>query len=211
VLPKREIHCCGLGDRQRVAPCQVGAESLGDAPKHVPFVRGVGRFVLGEGICDAVAKRSGRDDAKLIGALVDEDLVTIAPLARLKEDHFEDLVAGPAAETLDDGEASTIACAIETKALALIDERKAIASCARKHPSLIIGRTVDVFAHDAVERALGHAALADAVFSTLQNARMRVSPHHEKWVVDLIGNARTRDCPSLPGRLRVGRAATISI
>lgn len=155
-------------------------------------------------------KRSGRDDAKLIAALVDEDLVTIGGLANLKGDHFEGLVAGPASETLDDGEAATIACAIEKKAVALIDERKAIALCARKHPSLVVGRTVDVFAHAAVEMALGRAALADAVFSTLQNARMRVSPHHEKWIVDLIGSARARACPSLPGRLRVGRADTIS-
>jgi predicted nucleic acid-binding protein len=155
-------------------------------------------------------KRSGRDDAKLIAALVDEDLVTIVELAHLKEDHFEGLVAGPASETLDDGEAATIACAIEKKAVALIDERKAIALCARKHPSLVVGRTVDVFAHDAVAMALGRAALADAVFSTLQKARMRVSPHHETWIVDLIGNARARACPSLPARLRVGRADTIS-
>ena len=95
--------------------------------------------------------------------------------------------------------------------MALIDERKAIALCARKHPSLIVGRTVDVFAHDAVERALGRGALADAVFGTLQNARMRVSPHHEKWIIDLIGSARARACPSLPGRLRVDRADIVSI
>jgi hypothetical protein len=155
--------------------------------------------------------RSGRDDTKLIGALVDDDLVTNTALERLKEDRFEGLVAGAAAETLDDGEAATIACAIKSKAVALIDERKAIALCARKHPSHIVGRTVDVFARDVVERALGRASLADAVFSILQNARMRVSPHHEKWIVDLIGDARASARPSLPGCLRVGQADTISI
>lgn len=156
-------------------------------------------------------KRNGRDDGKLVSALVEEDLVTIAALAHLKNDYFEDLVAGPAAETLDDGEAATIACAIETKAVALIDERKAIALCAKKHPSLIVGRTVDVFAHDAVERALGRAALADAVFNTLQNARMRVWPQHENWIFDLIGDSRASACPSLPARLRIGRAGDISV
>lgn len=154
-------------------------------------------------------KRSGRDDGKLVEALIDEELITVAALASLKEDHFERLVAGPAAETLDDGEAATIAYAIEGKAVALIDERKAITLCAKRYPKLIVGLTVDVFAHDAVERSLGRATLSDAVFQTLQNARMRVSPHQESWVIDLIGDDRARSCPSLPGRLRRGRADTV--
>jgi predicted nucleic acid-binding protein len=151
-----------------------------------------------------IDQRSGRNDAKLVSTLVEAGLATIIPLATLKGAHFERLVVGRAVETLDDGEAATIACAIETNAIPLIDERKAIALCARRYPGLMIGRTIDVFAHAAIETALGRAALADCVFNTLQQARMRVSTHHEQWVVELIGKDRTRACPSLPNRLRVG-------
>jgi predicted nucleic acid-binding protein len=153
-----------------------------------------------------IDQRSGRNDAKLVGELIDRGLATVVPLASLRENHFEALVAGHTVETLDDGEAATIACAIEHTAVALIDERKAIALCARKYPNLAIGRTVDVFAHDAVERSLGRTALADSVFNSLQQARMRVSTHHEQWVVDLIGKDRARSCPSLPARLRSGHS-----
>src|SRR5258708_506315 len=77
-----------------------------------------------------IDQRSGRNDAMLVGALIDQGLATVVPLASLKEDHFEGLVAGPTVETLDDGEAATIACAIETNTIPLIDERQAISLCA---------------------------------------------------------------------------------
>jgi predicted nucleic acid-binding protein len=151
-------------------------------------------------------KRTGRDDRELVRSLMDADLATVAALAELTEDHFAALVAGPAAETLDDGEAATIACAVETNAIPIIDDRKAIALCARKYPGLTVATTVDVFAHDAVVTALGQVKLADAVYTALQAARMRVPPHHEKWVVGLIGEARATRCSSLRGHLRVGRS-----
>lgn len=147
-------------------------------------------------------KRTGRDDAKLARALVNEGLLEVLPLESLKSEHFVNLVAGPATETLDDGEAATIAGALEGSGIALIDERKAIALCSRKHPTLKIARTVDVFAHSAVEKALGRTALGNGVFGALQNARMRVSTHHEQWIVDIVGSKRAKCCLSLPSRLR---------
>jgi predicted nucleic acid-binding protein len=156
-------------------------------------------------------KRTGRDDARLIRSLINADLAAIAALVDLKEDHFAALVAGPAAETLDDGEAATIACALETSAVAIIDDRKAIALCARKHPGLVVASTVDLFAHDAVTTALGRSPLADAVYAALQIARMRVPSHHERWVVGLIGDARAKSCPSLRGALRAGRADAVPV
>jgi len=153
----------------------------------------------------SVDKRTGRNDAKLIRSIIDAELIAITALASLKEDHFAGLVAGPAAETLGDGEAATVACAVETNGVAIIDDRKAVALCARKYRSLLVASTVDVFAHDAIGIALGRAKLADAVYAALQTARMRVPSRHEKWVVDLIGEARAKSCLSLRSRLRARR------
>jgi predicted nucleic acid-binding protein len=149
-------------------------------------------------------KRTGRDDAKLVRYLIDEDLAAVAAVADLKKDHFAALVAGPAAETLDDGEAATIACALEINAVAIIDDRKAVSLCARKHPSLLVASTVDVFMHAAIDTALGHAALSDAMYAALQSARMRVPRRYEEWVVGMVGETRARLCPSLRGVLRTG-------
>ena len=113
-------------------------------------------------------KRTGRDDAKLIRSLIDADLVAVAALADLKKDHFSALVAGPAAETLDDGEAATVAYALEMNAVAIIDDGKAVALCSRKYPKLVVASTVDVFAHDAIVTALAHGRLSDAVYAALQ-------------------------------------------
>jgi predicted nucleic acid-binding protein len=146
-------------------------------------------------------RRTGRQDADLTAALVQAGLAAVVELNAAQEDYFEALVAGDAAETLDDGEAATIAYSVDTGAVALIDDRKATRICAARYPQVRVGCTVDIFAHDAVQAALG-PTLGDAVVAALQRARMRVLPRHIDWVVDLIGRERAIQCPSLPAAVR---------
>jgi predicted nucleic acid-binding protein len=146
---------------------------------------------------------SGRRDAELIAELVQASLIAIVPLSELQQRHFESLVIGRGIDTLDDGEAATIAYAVESGAIALIDERKAIRICAERYPQVPIGCTVDLFTHEGAQKSLRAGELGDAVFSALQHARMRVLPRHMEWVVGLIGQERTRQCPSLPRASRI--------
>ena len=60
-----------------------------------------------------VDRRTGRGDAEALGALTAQHLVEQAELGNTGMSQFASLVTGSAAETLDDGEAATIACAIE--------------------------------------------------------------------------------------------------
>ena len=129
----------------------------------------------------------GRSDANVLEVLVAEKLVEIVSLDGDAESHFERLVVGPAVETLDDGEAATIAYAAGTGIRAVIDERKAMRLCAELFPKLRISCTVDILSSADVRRMLGGSSLADAVFCALKNGRMRVLPQHVKWVVELIG------------------------
>ncbi len=149
-------------------------------------------------------RRTGRDDADLVRSVIDADLADVVALADLKLDHFAALVAGPAVETLDDGEAAAISCAVEDGAVAVIDDGKAVALCARKYPKLVVASTIDLFAHDAVVAALGKEPLGDALHAALQSARMRVPRRHEEWVIGMIGAARAESCTSLRGALRSG-------
>lgn len=144
----------------------------------------------------------GRRDAERLGELVKAGLVTIATLGESGLLHFEGLVAGAGAETLDDGEAATIAYALEAHARAFVDERKAIRLCATRYPQLNLGCTMDLLAHRAVQDALGGSRLADAVHCALRDARMRVLPQHMDWVVALIGDVRASECPCLPDVIR---------
>jgi predicted nucleic acid-binding protein len=146
--------------------------------------------------------RTGRRDAEMIAALMESQLIAIVRLSEVQERHFEMLVVGPAVETLDDGEAATIAYAAESDAVAILDDRKAIRICALRYPQMPIGSTVDLFSHPSVIGTLGKASLAEAVFAALQHARMRVLPHHMDWVIALIGQERVRMCPSLPKAAR---------
>lgn len=149
-------------------------------------------------------RRSGRRDAALLAALVDAGHIRIVSLDESALRLFGELVAGSAAETLDDGEASTIAYAVAHDAVPAIDERKARRICAERFAAVRPLSTADILAEPVVEAALGRETLGDAVFSALRTARMRVPPERVAWVVALIGAERASQCPSLPRHVRPG-------
>ena len=149
-----------------------------------------------------IGRETGRTDAGALVVLIEQQLVDHTRLGDIGISHFATLVSGSAAETLDDGEAATIACAIERGAVALVDERKALRICAERFPNLAVGCTVDLLAQRDVQAALG-ARLADVVLNALDRGRMRVPDRYGQWVVDLIGKKRAGRCRSLPKRFRV--------
>lgn len=155
-------------------------------------------------------RRTGRRDAEMISDLAEAGLIVIVPLSDVQERHFESLVIGRGVDTLDDGEAATIAYAVEAGAIALIDERKANRVGMERFPALRLGCSIDLFCHSAVEAALGSSRLANGVYAALQDARARVMPHHAEWTINLIGQDRALQCPSLPrsARILLAMAAT---
>ena len=121
---------------------------------------------------------------------------------------YRSLVEGGFRETLDDGEAATIAYAVRRGAVALIDERKARTICADRFPTLRLASSVDVLCHGLVERALGETGQRDAIFCALRDARMQVVPRDRlRDVVERIGADRAARCPSLPRWARTMRGA----
>ncbi len=150
--------------------------------------------------------QTGRNDAVALDGWHASRRVRIMPLGDTGTRHFSSLVSGPAAQTLDDGEAATIALALETEPLAipLMDERKANRICAHRFADLVTGSTVDLLAQDDVQTALGRDRLANSVFNALHFGRMQVLPHHLDWVVGLIGLDRASQCESMPRSVRSG-------
>ena len=149
----------------------------------------------------------GRRAADEVAALLHMGLMHIVPLATEDEPLFLSLVAGPASETLDDGEAATLACAARLGAGAVIDERKATSLAARRLADMAVCCTCDLVLGPDVRRALSSAELANAVFAALTDARMRVPDGHAVAVVDLVGD-RAASCLSIPSRFRIPGAAT---
>lgn len=149
---------------------------------------------------------SGRNDAAALDGWRASRRVQVVPLGDTGTGYFFKLVSGLASQTLDDGEAATIALALEAEppAIPLMDERKANRICANRFAHLVTGSTVDVLAQGDVQAALGRDRLTSAVFNALYYGHMRVLPHHLDWVVTLIGPERAKQYESLPRSVRSG-------
>jgi predicted nucleic acid-binding protein len=149
----------------------------------------------------------GRVACDGLKALVAGGMIGIVGLPDSAAAHYENLVIGAAAETLDDGEAATIAYALAVAVTPLIDERKATRLCAERFPHLRVGCTVDVLIHPNVQQRLGPEVLRESVFRALQDAQMGALPQHLDWIVEVIGRERAALCPSLPQRVRSAASA----
>lgn len=144
----------------------------------------------------------GRQAADEVAALLHLGLLRVVDLDPQDEDLFLSLVAGEAAQTLDDGEAATLVHAQRVGTTAFIDERKATSLAAVRFPGLVVASTVDLLLAPAVRGGLGEAGLGDAFHRALVNAKMRVAVHHAAEVIACVGHDRAGGCTSLPASVR---------
>lgn len=146
--------------------------------------------------------KTGRKDLEALKSWAASGDIEIVSLGSVGLGHFESLVSGAAVETLDDGEAATIAYAVEVGAIPTIDERKANRICGNRFPQLTVACSLDIFGHKSVSGILGATQFSDALFNALKNGRMRVPPQHLEWVIEAIGKDRASTCHSLPREAR---------
>ena len=147
-------------------------------------------------------REKGRRTAGVVADLIARDLVDLVPLSSTDEEVFMDLIIGEPGDTLDDGEAATIATALGTSSIAMIDERKATALCRQRYPSLIVKSTTDLLLSSEVRAAMAHDRFADCLFGALADARMRVPERHLAEVCAVLDLERRQLCPSLPAKWR---------
>ncbi len=144
----------------------------------------------------------GRATAQALTHLIEADLVRVIDLPETAEGTFLSLVAGAISQTLDDGEAATLALSLEIGGCAIIDERKAISLAASRFPKLLVVTTSDLLLSEPIRTALSPRELSDLFFAALTNARMRVPEHLLETVCECIGKNRVSQCVSLPARVR---------
>lgn len=192
----------------------VGAMAIADASVMINLCAcGSGRAVLEalpvrlmmvhEAIAEvSTDRRTGRADNQILAGFLSDGLVEEGRLQDAGEEIFAELVIGGAAETLDDGEAASIALALTLGSAVIIDENKANGLCASRFPKLPRLSSGDLFLHDAVASQLGKAIQQEAIFNALRFARMRIQDHHLKAIATLLGEERLQQCPSLPAAIR---------
>ena len=144
----------------------------------------------------------GRQAADEVEGLIHIGLVEVVQVPTSQEDLFFSLVAGSAQQTLDDGEAATLAFANAGLADAIIDEQKATDLATLRFPDLRLSTTTDLLLSVTMIEILGLSAVADSLLRALQLARMRVPRSRMDEVVALIGLDNARKCPSLPAAVR---------
>jgi predicted nucleic acid-binding protein len=149
-----------------------------------------------------VGSQKGHRDHEKPLELIDAGLVRRASLGNPGMSVYESLIDGSTVQTLDDGEAATIAHAQEISGIALIDERKARTLCARAFPGLTVLCTVELLMHESVAAVIGDQGVADALATALNKARMRVPAEYLARVRSIIGPERAAMCTSLPKATR---------
>ena len=155
-------------------------------------------FVVPENVLSELnsGREKGHSHATQLEILIKKSIISILGIEGEVQSDLERLIIGPLRKTIGDGEAATIATAVEQDGCAIIDDRKARRICNQRFPALKFCGTIDIFRHPSVRNMLGDVTLADAVFSSLIEARMDVIGH-DNWVIDLIGVDRASKCTSL--------------
>ncbi|WP_333822948.1 hypothetical protein [Pinisolibacter sp.] len=151
----------------------------------------------------AIGSRFGHNDGEKLDELVVAGLVERMTLEGTALSIYESLIDSTYGDTLDDGEAATIAIAVQRGGIAVLDERKARRMCRQHFPNVAQGCTAQLLLGAT---ALGGAAHAEAMINALCKGRMRVPPEFLDAVVALIGLEVAAECPSLP---RYVRQATV--
>jgi predicted nucleic acid-binding protein len=146
-----------------------------------------------------IGAQFGHDDAKQLDILVAEGLVERMQLKGLAAEMYTALIDGTYGETLDDGEAATIALAAQSAAVAVLDERKARRMCGQHFPNVVQGCTAQWL---LAATALGEATQAEAMVKALRKGRMRVPTEFIDAVIALIGREAAAACSSLPRLVR---------
>jgi len=157
------------------------------------------RIVLGE---LERGRDKGRATAERMTELIEMGLVEVADLHANAEAIFMSLVAGSISETLDDGEAATLAHAFQIGGTAMIDERKAIGLAGRRFPALPIVSTTELLLSPVTRGVLTDEQIADMLHAALHSARMRVPDAYLTEVCRRLGPVRAADCRSLPANVR---------
>ncbi len=141
----------------------------------------------------------GRDHASELSRLRSEGLLDVKALDIASSALFYELISADIPGGLDDGEAATLALldAIGEAAVCVLDDRKARNLLMRRWPARQALYTVDLLSHERIGGAIDRSVLADAIYSALVTARMRVPAPKRAWVIDLIGCDRADKCSSL--------------
>ena len=133
--------------------------------------------------------KDGYNDFKNVEDYISKGFITLKTLSPNAYRLYEKIVLGEAQYTLDDGEASVIACAIDLCASAIIDEKKATRICREQYPDLKTFHTLDIF-----KIYLNKPLIQNATQNALKGARMYIPKSRYDELKEIVGNNFMEEC-----------------
>ncbi len=106
--------------------------------------------------------------------LVDANILSVINLS-LEEATFSDYLT-KMQDSIDDGEASTIALAAQRGFVPVIDEKRGRARASIELSNSTVGRSLDVILHPTVRSHFDESEVQEAVYFAMKNGRMHISP-----------------------------------
>jgi hypothetical protein len=149
---------------------------------------------LGEVSIDPATGKSAKDACD---KLIADGLIEKVEMTDQAYELFISLTGANPPDDLDDGEAATIAQALQLGAAAVIDERKATRIAASSFPDLVVFSSIDLFGCSDLVRAIAEHELASLLYGAFKNARMRVPLLFLPWIVATVGESRLVECSSV--------------
>ncbi len=147
---------------------------------------------LSEVLHDPSRRLPARDQRE---RLIERQLLQVRQLAGPGIERFLELVAAP--HELDDGEAATIAWAIDLNAVAVLDERKARRIVRECYPDLSLASTAGLFRTLLEQGRMDGSRVRGLLLAALQQARMSVPSDEIDWVMGVLGVEVAEQCPSI--------------
>jgi predicted nucleic acid-binding protein len=129
-------------------------------------------------------------------------LINITDMSSLESSMYLDFISAMHPNTLDDGEAATMAVAYCRNLIAVLDEKKGRRIANELIPPLKVLSTIDLFRMVENKCQSNGICINSALFNSLAKARMRVLFEDEEWVVQRLSKDQIQHCRSLPKRLR---------
>lgn len=161
------------------AGCMETIQTVLNRPLMVP------EEVAGELTHDPRDNSNGR---VLLADLKQRGLISIHQLTPEQSVHFFTLVSAESPDDLGDGEAATLACAIN-QGNAAIDERKARRIATRDHSSVTLFSSLDILCSPQAYRFYGTEAVEDMVRKAIKIGRMRIPPEWRLFTASLMAPA----------------------
>lgn len=170
----------------------LGCGAAEEVLRSLPVAILIEQRTLEEVLIDPSRTLPARDHREL---LVQQQHLQVRQLAGDAIECFLELVAEP--DGLDDGEAATIACALDLRAAAVLDERKARRIVGERFPALALTSTAGLFRSLLEQRRMDEERVRTLLLATLQRARMSVPTEEIDWVIGLLGAELAEQCPSI--------------